>query len=118
MTNDKVLQELRLLDIDVDSSLTRFLDNKEMYITYIKEFYSDTSVYEIETFFANKKWEQAFEIAHTLKGITGNLGMLNLYDKFSKICNAYRKNDFDEMQKIYVKTKIDYENMCKHIAKF
>ncbi|OJF77374.1 MAG: hypothetical protein BKP49_02615 [Treponema sp. CETP13] len=118
MTNEKILQELKLLDIDVDTSLIRFLNNTDMYIKYIKEFGSDNSIYDLEKYFTHKEWQKAFEKAHTLKGITGNLGILTLYDKFSKICIAYRKNNFEEMKKIYAKTKREYEDMCKHIAKF
>ena len=118
MTNNEILEELQKLNVDVEISLERFLGNADMYIGFIKEFPSDKSIYTIENYLDEEKWEHAFEIAHTLKGVTGNLGMTTMFEDFSKMCVAYRKNDYTEMKTIYNKIKNDYTDMCKHIGQF
>jgi len=112
MTNVEILKHLQNNNIDTSSALERFLDNQEMYIMYIKKFAQDPSFYQIEKYLTDKKWEQAFELTHALKGITGNLGITELFTAFSQIAVAYRKQDFTEMKDLYFKTKKKYIQTC------
>ena len=118
MTNEEILKNLQNQKIDIYSALERFLYNKEMYIKFIKEFTADASFDKLEENLNHKKWEQAFEFAHTLKGITGNLGMTILFEDFSKMCAYYRKQEYTEMQRIYIETKSEYTDICNLINTF
>jgi HPt (histidine-containing phosphotransfer) domain-containing protein len=116
MTELEILKNLQNNNIDTQSALERFLDNKEMYIKFIKQFSFDPSFNQIEEYITDKNWEQAFELAHSLKGVTGNLGMTALFDAFSKISVAYRNKNYSEMERLYFETKKEYINICKLIT--
>lgn len=41
----------------------------------------------------NQEWRAAFEAAHTLKGVTGNMGLDPLYDAVCNIVEPLRLDD-------------------------
>ncbi len=43
-----------------------------------------------------KKYDEAFEDAHALKGVAGNLHLTSLYDAISQLVEPLRQKDFNK----------------------
>lgn len=60
---------------DVESTLKRFMGKESMYMKYIMKFLDDENFVKIEESLKSKDYGAAFSAAHTLKGVTANLGL-------------------------------------------
>lgn len=74
--------ERKLLEqhgFDIDGTMKRFLNNETLYKKCLKKFLDDESMDKLKTAYAEGNTEEAFKIAHTMKGFVSNLGMNKLY---------------------------------------
>ncbi|MEG1850081.1 MAG: Hpt domain-containing protein, partial [Oscillospiraceae bacterium] len=76
---DPMLDNLRLYGADMDGAMSRFLDDIDLYKTCFTVFLADESFPKLGEALAAMDYEAAFEYAHTLKGVTGNMGLTPLY---------------------------------------
>ncbi len=73
------MEMLRENGFDVDSALRRVLGKEDFYIKMLKKFPEDCSFRRLKEGLAEKDTVKAFEGAHTLKGISGNVGITPVY---------------------------------------
>ncbi|MEG1641912.1 MAG: Hpt domain-containing protein [Synergistaceae bacterium] len=83
--------------IDVPQALERFAHNEAMYQKYLLRFEEDKSFKNLETAIKDKEYYLAFQAAHTLKGIAGNLSLTPLYEKMCDLVTYLR--DSSDIQK-------------------
>jgi len=94
--------------IDINSGLIRVGNNMELYKKLLIKFrdnYSN-SFHEIKAFLNNDNLEEAERFAHSIKGVTGNIGINNLYKIASDLEAGIRKREtdrFDILLKKYSK---------------
>ncbi len=94
--------------------------SEEMLITFLKKFLNDESFTNLEISLNAKDNETAFRMAHTLKGITANLGLQNLFEKSSVITEFLRgnaENKLCEVKKIMPALKQEYTKTINLINK-
>ena len=60
---------------DVETTLKRFMGNEKMYMKYIMKFLDDKNFDSIRENLESQNYEAVFNAAHTLKGVTANLGL-------------------------------------------
>lgn len=94
------MKRLEEYGADVTGALERLGGDKELYQVCIEMLWQD-ELYEVLW----KQWQQAkqgqgsfcmeatFDAAHTLKGVTANLGLTPLYHTLSELVEALRKKD-------------------------
>ena len=70
--------------VDVKETMERFVQDEDLYVDCLKEFKNDPAFGELGVAIENKQYEHAFDQAHTLKGVAGNMGLTPL---FTVICN-------------------------------
>lgn len=73
-------QRLAENDVDVEGALARFVGNEALFLKFLKKFRSDMSYANLIMNLEEGNYEEAFKCAHTLKGVSANLG-LNLIAK-------------------------------------
>jgi HPt (histidine-containing phosphotransfer) domain-containing protein len=112
MSNEESLEKLRMINVDVDAAITRFINNVDMYILFLKKFPSDPAFQELQVSLSKNDFDNAFEAAHTLKGLCGNLGLTDLYVLFSDIVANYREKNYLAMEDIFIDTEIKYREIC------
>ncbi len=82
----------KLVDCDKGAKLwgskQRLFEELELFIST----YSNV-VAELKNFYAEKEWQSISKIAHTLKGLTGNLALTTLHRTFSAIEQASVRKD-------------------------
>lgn len=87
---DKTIEKLKNWNCDIEGALERFLDNEEMYLEFVNISAKDNLPNELGKMVSENKIREAFEIAHNLKGVYGNLGLTPLYKTIHEIVEPLR----------------------------
>ena len=103
--------------INVKEAMQRFMNNEQLWIKFLKKFKADSSYENLVKSIEEKEWNKAFEAAHTLKGITGNLALSKLHDLVSRQTDYLRgeDNDFEAAVAMMPEITDVYENVLKLI---
>lgn len=64
---------------DYITTMERFVNNEALYLRLLGKLFSSNELRELESALESGEKEKAFQAAHTLKGVTGNLGLTPLY---------------------------------------
>ena len=78
MTNEQ-MKALKGGGFDLEKTIERFSGNVDMYERFLKKFPNDESFAQIAPAFAANNREAALNAAHTLKGVSANLGMVGIF---------------------------------------
>lgn len=103
--------------INVDETMNRFMNNEALLMKFLKKFADDDNMNALGTIIASKNYQEVLPVAHTLKGVCGNLGFTNLYDIFSNMCQECRKERFDDMDRLFAEAKKEYPKIIAVIQK-
>lgn len=71
-------------------TMNRFLHNEAMYLRLLNKLPADPNLQRLEKALDRADLPDAFEAAHTLKGVAGNLGLTPLFDAASAIVEPLR----------------------------
>ena len=66
----------------------------------------------------SNNWEEAFRAAHTLKGVSQNLGFTRLYESSHEITEALRTKNYDLAAQLLSKVEADYAQTEAAIRQF
>lgn len=83
-----------------DVTIERFMGNETMYLKFFDMLFQDDNLTKLEEAINAEDWHSAFEAAHTLKGVVGNMGLTPIYDAVSNIVEPLRKKqpfDYGQM---------------------
>ena len=70
---------LRAYGANVDEGISRCLGDEEFYIDLVKSVIPDDRIDELERCIEEKDLDKAFEVAHALKGMYGNISLTPVY---------------------------------------
>lgn len=103
--------------INVEEAMQRFMNNEKLWTKFLKKFKADLSYENLVKAIEEKEWNKAFEAAHTLKGITGNLALSKLHDLVSRQTDYLRgeNNDFEAAVAMMPEITEVYEKVLKLI---
>lgn len=82
---------------DVETVLKRFLGNEAMYIKFIKKFLDDKSYESVVDSIEKRDFEEVFKSAHSLKGVTANLGIESVRSVAAQITDSVRNKQPEEI---------------------
>ena len=102
-------QKLLKAGINYEAGLRRFSGKKELYEKFLNKFPSDKSYGNMEKALKAGDWDQAFCHAHTLKGVSGNLSMDELYTHLVPLAEALRNKQTEKVEPLAERVKISYE---------
>ena len=78
---EETLQErLTQCGVPVADTLARFCGNEALYFRFLRRFPEDPSYGVMELALEQGRYADAAVACHTLKGVSGNLGLMPLYD--------------------------------------
>lgn len=89
---EEIKEDLIEFGVDLDRTLERFLYKEDLYIKFLKKFLNDSNFDGIKNSLQQKDYQQAFNFAHTLKGVTANLGLEPIYHICDELVEELRKN--------------------------
>lgn len=109
---EDVLRE-KLLDagVNIETAMERFMNNEQLLVKFLRKFPQDQNYEEMLTAVAEKRYEDAFKAAHSLKGVCGNLSLVSLYDNVCKVVELLRNGESAEIETELPNVKAEYERV-------
>ena len=98
------IEKLKDFGCNVEEGLGRCLNNEAFYLRLVNSILQDNKVDLLEEALNQGDLQKAFEAAHALKGVYGNLAITPLYVKVSEITELLRS-----------KTEMDYKPLMSEI---
>ena len=103
--------------INYEEGVARFVGSAEMYERFLGEFLKDSTFAALEEAMAKKDVKEAFQQAHTLKGLTGNLSLDRLYKKLIVLTDALRgEGDLPLAESLFPDVRAEYESVMAFLA--
>lgn len=88
--DEKFRKQLEENGADVGTTLKRFMGNEAMYMKFLMKFQDDRNYDSIMENVKKQDYDAVFTGAHTLKGVSANLGLNPVYDASSQITELLR----------------------------
>lgn len=114
---EEVLNELAANGVDLEKTLHRFLENKDLYVKFLKKFLDDPNYAQMQEDVKAKDYVKLLESSHALKGLSGNLGLDPMFEKLSKMVSDIRANDYSDIENLNVAIKEYYDLYVGIISK-
>lgn len=108
-------QHLVEAGIDVDSVLERFMGNEALMERFLKKFEQDPCYHDLLDAVQKQDAQQAFTASHTLKGVSANLSMTQLYDLTTKQVDLLRDDKAQEAFALMPQIQAVYETLVTTI---
>ena len=90
------LEQLADFGVDTKEGLTRCMNNEKFYFKMIGMGLSNEYFEKLEQVLSEGKLDEAFEAAHALKGVLGNLALTPIYSPLAEMTEMLRaKEDAD-----------------------
>ena len=102
--------------IDVDSVMQRFMGSERLTEKFMKRFADDETFSQLEKAIAEGDSDGAFRAAHTLKGVAGNLGMTELFDRTSEMTERFRAHDMTGAAEDLAALRTVYERILQAVS--
>jgi HPt (histidine-containing phosphotransfer) domain-containing protein len=96
-----ILNRLREWGCDIDGAMERFINDEELYVSCLDSVLSDENFEKLGEALKACNVDLAFECAHTLKGVLGNMGLTPLYDVVVKIVEPLRNGQSNGLTSDY-----------------
>ena len=97
------IDALKQFGCDTDDGLSRCLGNEAFYFKLIGKVIDDKNFQVLEDAIASKDLDSAFDAAHSLKGVLGNLALTPIYEPVYEVTELLRaRQDVDYSE--YLKT--------------
>lgn len=84
------IEELRQFGANVEEGISRCMDDEEFYLELVDMALEDDGFEKLSEAVEAKKWKDAFEAAHALKGVLGNVALTPLYTPVSEMTELLR----------------------------
>ena len=97
------IDSLREYGANVEDGLQRCMGMEDFYLEMIELGLSDERFETLGTVLAEKNYDEAFEMAHALKGVIGNLALTPLYDTLCEVTEHLRVKDEMDYKPAYDK---------------
>lgn len=110
-----LMDKLRKAGVDVNGTLERFMNNEPIYEKFLKKFLADTNYSQLEKTIGERDYTEALKYAHTLKGVSGNLGLTEIFSITEKMVAMIRNNDLDGIDAKFESLKAEYNRICSII---
>lgn len=110
------ISKLRYSGVDADGALMRFSGNTALYDKFLKKFLTDDTFIKMADFIRVKDFEEAHKCAHSLKGVTGNLGLTDLYNACEALCKVLQAGVPEPIVECYNQAKRAYDTAIEVIS--
>lgn len=91
--DEKFRKQLEENGADVETTLKRFMGNDGIFMKFIMKFLDDKNYAGLMENLENQDYQAAFNSAHTLKGVTANLGLDPIRDVVSDMTELLRNQE-------------------------
>ncbi len=96
-----LLEELKKWGCDIDGALERFVGDEELYTTCLYTVIEDKAFAGLGESLRTNHIKEAFDYAHTLKGVLANMGLTPMYDITVRLVEPLRIGDAKNLLPVY-----------------
>lgn len=107
---------LEALGMNIERTLTRLANNESLLFRLLTRFTQETSYERLVEAIEKGDAKEAFEAAHTLKGLAGNLGLDALYTEISPLTELLRSGDLDQAVPLFPAVQEKYIQAIETIS--
>lgn len=97
MNAQATIEKLKNYGADVQGALKRFVDDEEFYCSCLSEFKAERNFEILGQAVRAGDYAQAFDVAHMLKGVAGNLGLTPLYISICVLVESLRAQEYGNL---------------------
>lgn len=94
------VERLKAVGVDYDGGVKRMCGNEALYHKFLGKFPEDRSMELLKENLEEGALEEAFQAAHTLKGVSATLNLTPLYEASCVLCEKLRKGTNGEPEEI------------------
>lgn len=84
------VEKLNEFGANTNEALERCMNNEEFYIMLVEKALKDDSLERLDSALKSGNLDEGFEIAHSLRGVLGNLSLTPLYEVIVEITELLR----------------------------
>ena len=110
------INKLREYGADVDTGLARCMNNEVFYLKLVVKSLGDNAFDKLNESLDANDLDAAFEAAHSLKGVMGNLALTPIYDPMVEITELLRSRtemDYSALRNQINEKKAELKELCK-----
>lgn len=109
------IDKLNEFGADTDEGLARCFGNEGLYLKLVNMICQEGNFEKLRSALDNGDLDTAFEAAHALKGVLGNLSLTPMYNKSVEITELLRKRndmDYTPLVEELLTMKSELEELC------
>ena len=107
------LDALKEFGADTEKGLTMCMGNEALYLKLVGSVPTEKSFDNLADALKKKDLDAAFDAAHALKGVLGNLSLTPLYEKASKITELLRARSEADYEKMMADLNEERDKLAK-----
>ena len=96
-------------NVDYENGIKRFAGNEALYEKYLLKFKDDVHYEAAKTAFESGDFDTLLKEAHTLKGVAGTLGLVDIYQASADIVTALRGDRTEQVPELVDLLQSAYE---------
>ncbi|MBF0287658.1 MAG: response regulator [SAR324 cluster bacterium] len=106
--------------LQIATGLTRVGGNQKTYLDILKMFQKNQrqAIQEVQEALQSQEIEQAIRLAHTLKGVAGNIGAMELHEAAKELESDIKENGINISETVFSKTQTELEQVISSIEEF
>lgn len=103
---------LEAYGVDYQPTMERFMRNEKLYLKFLDMLFQDKNLQKLGEALETNNLSISFEAAHTLKGVTANMGLTPLYSAICEIIEPLRaEKQHNDYQILYQKICLEFEKV-------
>ena len=102
------VESLREYGANLEEGISRCMGNEEFYLKLVRMALADGNYEKLDKALAAEDWSAAFNSAHALKGVLGNLSLTPAYEPMVRLTDLLRAKtacDYKEVYEEFLKAK-------------
>lgn len=91
------LEQFRMAGGDVEGVMERFMEDEELLRDCLAQFMAEDDFSKLKEAILGQNYKEAFEYAHALKGVIGNLGIIPMYTPLCTLVESLRGESYNNL---------------------
>lgn len=107
----EITQRLKEFGCNVEKAIERCINNEEFYVRLLTSFAKDASFQELGERIRQGNAAEAFNCAHTIKGVAANLELTPILEVVSAMVEKLRKGSLEGAEE-------DYQELMRAVTRY
>lgn len=110
--------ELATYGIDYDEAMERMGGSADFYEKLAMKYLNDTHYVDLVAAMEAKDFSEAYEAAHALKGVSGNLSMTDLFKASAAVSDALYQGEYQAAETLMPQVTAAHEKVVEGLEKW